>query len=78
MILRIMAIALFILNGSLLLLSSAYADCLTHRQARIIWPNKYLHWHGKYCWSYPTVDVPLPRERPAIDEWFYSDRWWLQ
>jgi hypothetical protein len=79
----------FIFGASL---AHASQDCMTHAEARGVWPREYLHWHGDHCWGARGVraahaeirSIPLPKPKPFIllleqapQEWIYADRWWI-
>ena len=52
----------------------ASPSCMTHAEAREVWPREYLHWHGEHCWSGHSArsahaemrSVPLPKPKPFM------------
>jgi hypothetical protein len=79
--------------GLFVIPAHASPSCMTHAEAREVWPREYLHWHGDHCWAGHSVrsahvemrSVPLPKPKPFIllleqseqQEWIYADRWWI-
>jgi len=70
----------------------ASESCMTHAEAREVWPNTYLHWRGEHCWSgrvrsahAEMRSVPLPKPKPFILLLeqphevcdLFECRWWL-
>jgi hypothetical protein len=63
------------------------SPCMTLHEARQVWPNTYLSWHGEHCWfakghrEHRRIkrSAPLPRVHQDIpaQDWIYGDRWWL-